>query len=178
MVVGDSITAFAPLPPTVCGIPLLKAGIGGNRVSHALALAEELNGLNPTAMVIAIGINDAQIRFWKNPDRIEQFERNYVTLIKSFHSKISLAGITAIELGKKYSDRYDLPAAEKLNVLIKHTAESINLPFIDISELGPTSTTTVDGVHLTEQANAVWRDRIVAALEAQLGCMQRTPAAQ
>ena len=42
VIIGDSLTENARLPASVCGIPLINAGIGGSRASNFIPFAEEM----------------------------------------------------------------------------------------------------------------------------------------
>jgi hypothetical protein len=54
VIIGDSLTQNARLPASVCGIPLINAGIGGSRASTFIPFAEEMTArqLSPALIVI------------------------------------------------------------------------------------------------------------------------------
>ena len=58
---GDSITAFAPLPDRVCGHPVIKAGFGGASTNDFLVLSRAVLGdKKPSLAVVALGANDVR----------------------------------------------------------------------------------------------------------------------
>jgi hypothetical protein len=60
--IGDSITESAFLPATICGYPVVNAGLGGASVRSYLPFANStLSTLKAPLIVVAIGTNDSQI---------------------------------------------------------------------------------------------------------------------
>ena len=61
VVMGDSITAFAPLPDRVCGRPVIKAGVGGAGTNDFIGLSRVLLAMKrPSMIVVALGANDVR----------------------------------------------------------------------------------------------------------------------
>jgi len=70
VVLGDSITAFAPFPDRICGFPLVSAGWGGAGTDDALVLSRGvLAGTNPRMVIVAFGVNDVRA-----PNLIEDYQ--------------------------------------------------------------------------------------------------------
>ena len=61
VILGDSLTQNARLPTSVCGMPLINAGVSGSRASTFIPFAEEMTALqlSPALVVVALGLNDA-----------------------------------------------------------------------------------------------------------------------
>jgi hypothetical protein len=59
VVLGDSIVEMARLPDTLCGRPVVNAGIGGATSADFIYLAPRLlKGVKPAFLVVALGAND------------------------------------------------------------------------------------------------------------------------
>src|SRR5258708_12588743 len=56
VIIGDSLTQNARLPASVCGIPLINAGIGGRRASPPLPLSHKIYPppLSPHPLIISL----------------------------------------------------------------------------------------------------------------------------
>jgi hypothetical protein len=60
IVFGDSIVEAALLPSSICGTPIVNAGVGGAGIGYFLRYSKELLGASaPKLIVLAVGINDA-----------------------------------------------------------------------------------------------------------------------
>ncbi len=104
VIIGDSLTQNARLPASVCGIPLINAGIGGSRASTFIPFAEEMTArqFSPALIVIALGINDAVLAYRTD------FRATYGLLIDSFpKSPIALATLAPVDT--------NFPVAKMLN---------------------------------------------------------------
>jgi len=61
VVLGDGIVLGAPLPNTVCGNPVVNAGVGDAGIQYFERYAMELLGSSaPKLIVLAVGLNDAR----------------------------------------------------------------------------------------------------------------------
>lgn len=165
--VGDSITEAALLPATICGKPVINAGIGGATPSSYAAIIKKyglLDNLKASLIIVALGTNNAQ-----KIAPLSEFDLNYRSLLSalSHHSaKIILAGIPPIE-AKALSAYFDLSRVGKITQMIEAAAVEKNYPLISMPELMPTT----DGVHLTATAYEQWNNRIIPAAKRELGCM-------
>src|SRR6266566_778552 len=95
VILGDSLTQDARLPASVCGMPLINAGIGGSRASTFIPFAEEMTARQfaPTLVVVALGINDAISAYRSD------FRSAYNLLIDSLpKSQIALATLAPVNL--------------------------------------------------------------------------------
>jgi hypothetical protein len=61
VVIGDSLVESATFSSTLCGLPVVNAGLAGSRASDVLRLLDEMSriGISPALIVISVGINNA-----------------------------------------------------------------------------------------------------------------------
>lgn len=60
IVIGDSLVESALLPPSLCGRPIINAGVGGATIGFFARYASIIaDDANPSLVVLAVGINDA-----------------------------------------------------------------------------------------------------------------------
>ncbi len=152
LMIGDSITERSKLPGEVCGIPLVKIGIGGSRASAFIPMAEDMNAksISPLLIVIALGINDA------NPVYRSDFRASYNLLLDTLPKvPLILATITTVD----HSDWL----TSMVDKIIRSTANGRSLDIIDLSQLRDFETT--DGIHLTERAYVSWNEAIISGIK-------------
>jgi len=154
LMIGDSITERSKLAADVCGVRLIKVGIGGSRASSFIPFAEEMNAKNlvPSLIVIALGLNDA------NHIYRSDFRTSYNLLIDSLPKvPLILATLTPVE-----DERMDRASA--VDTIIRNTAAERGLNLIDLGVLKEFKTT--DGIHLTDRAYTSWSEKIVSGIRA------------
>ncbi len=172
VVSGDSLTESLALS-SLCGMPILNAGIGG---ATTLAVNREvmplLSDRNPFAVVLAVGINDAR-RVMESEQRLEDrvatFKLAYSGLVKNaltVSPRVVLNLIAPVGQGMALGDRYFDPALiARLNTEIKSLAVSRNLSVIKMATLADAdgyalNGVTTDGVHLTRDGYTLWRHEL------------------
>lgn len=160
---GDSITEAALLPSEVCGHRIINAGIGGV-TTYQYAMAIRRMDFKAIAFVLAIGTNDAE------PANIGEFPDRYRFLSKAIAARSSVilyAGIPPIETGP-IAEQFDPKSSDEINQAIRDYA---GRQFIDMRmALTKIEQKTIDGVHLSAPAQAVWLDTILTRLKVALGC--------
>jgi lysophospholipase L1-like esterase len=156
-IIGDSITEFAYLP-SLCGTPVLNAGIAGANVSDAKELMTMLSPvLQARTIVLAVGVNDAGT--WASQrGAIEEEYEQLVRLAQSSGAEVFVATV-----GPVASAAYDLSLIARINAQIKSVAARTGVMLIDLNAQLHADETT-DGVHLNEVGNRRWRDLIEAAV--------------
>lgn len=149
IVMGDSIVETAFLPASICGHPVINAGIGGATVGFLVRYAEAIvNNSNPPLIVISVGLNDAGA----TP---EAFRAAYQAILRSLPSpRIAMAISPARGLN-----------VERLNNVIREITENaaIELP-------GLYEGMTIDGIHLDKGGYAIWNNALLKAVETKLSC--------
>ena len=163
IVFGDSIVQAAPLPPSICGTPIVNAGIGGAGIDYFVRYSKELLGASaPKLIVLAVGINDA------HEETLRSFRSRYQSAVTALSQRapLVLATIAPVESGT-FTQKIDLMALPFLNETIKDMGETI----IDLNEqmIGSSHFTT-DGVHLNAEGYALWTRAITEGIEKGLVC--------
>lgn len=146
--VGDSITEAALLPPTLCGLPVVNAGIGRETAASYARLVRGLFG-HAFLVVVAIGTNDV---LGYNSD----FETSYVHLLDALPTRRPV--LVALPPLEPVSSEL-----ERDNAIIAKIAKDRGLDFVspDFSE----SPNIADGVHLSAKGYEMWLPPIVRAIE-------------
>lgn len=156
---GDSIVQRAPLPSSICGHPVVNAGIEATSSKTYLPIARRLSWRG-TLIVVAIGLNDAKIPV------NEDFPNSYRELVDHLApAPLMFAGITP-----QGSPSYDSEAAERENMTIEAEARARNAPFIDFQSAMQGNGLTLDGVHLSPEGYRLWGGALIPAVKAVLGC--------
>src|ERR1700737_3786659 len=132
VIIGDSLTQNARLPASVCGIPLINAGIGGSRASSFIPFAEEMTArqLSPTLIVIALGINDAVLAYRTD------FRATYGLLIDSLpKSPIALTTLAPVDTNFPVAKMLNLSTIKSIDAAIIEIAASRSAPIIAFSAI-------------------------------------------
>ena len=171
LVVGDSITEKSELPEQICGMHVVNAGIGGARVANFIPLAEEMfsHKTFPAATVVALGLNDANIKYWTS-SKERQFVAQYLMLLDLLPAGTLLTTLTAPDFSQTYARNHYSPAAwSAINAAIRSVATDLKTTLIDVSPPNVDAGTT-DGIHLNAASNGLWREKIVTAIQGKIGC--------
>jgi lysophospholipase L1-like esterase len=168
--VGDSITESAMLPSSLCGHPVVNAGLGGASTRSYLHFAQSvLPTLSAPLIVVALGTNDSQTAARKAAD----FVGSYIALLdflKPRAGSIVLVGVPPLEMaGTLASGYFDQAAADENDRTIRKIAAANSLPFADVRTMTGENL-TVDGVHLTPDGYAKWRAAVLSAASKALNC--------
>ncbi|MET4307898.1 hypothetical protein [Bradyrhizobium sp. RT4b] len=76
IVFGDSLVEMAELPKSLCGKPVVNAGIGGSQTSDFMRLVPKLlEHSKPSAVVIALGANDPSENAKQASDLVRQLRK-------------------------------------------------------------------------------------------------------
>ena len=162
IVFGDSIVEAAPLPSSICGTPIVNAGVGGAGIDYFVRYSKELLGASaPKLIVLAVGINDA------HEETLLSFRSRYHSAVAALSQRapLVLATIAPIEPGT-FTQMIVPEALPRLNETIKDTGETI----IDLNKQMIGSHLTTDGVHLNDQGYALWTRAIIEGIRKGLGC--------
>jgi hypothetical protein len=164
ILMGDSIIEMM-LPPFDCGHSLINAGIGSSRLRDAEKIFDEVLAAQPSTVVMAFGVNDAQKT---EPRDVVAWERLYDSYIQRAKQKgvaVVLSKVHPLESDRTLVRNYFVEefvttqnnAIERLAA--KHTLTVIQPP-------GDATGVTTDGVHL----NAVGYRRFVKKLVDAVSC--------
>ncbi len=165
-IVGDSITAAAPLP-SVCGKPVVKAAFDGARVAELVAhVVPRLAATPPSAVLLAAGVNDTWRRIpMSREQRLTEFRTSYRTLIVRARALTPHVGIVLIppvaREGALGATFFDTTLIEQFNGIIIELAAQSGLPTFTLAAMAGAdgftpAELTRDGVHPTDAGYAVW----------------------
>lgn len=159
LVIGDSNTKFAKWPASVCGVPLIKAGIGGAKAA-SYPLSRVLSGRKPRVVAIALGTNDAIL------GKPASFANDYESLM----GRVALSADAVLLAEPPPGERDDVIngriSAVVAAVRSKATKHGLNL----VSPRLPATGATRDGVHLTKKSQKLFVYAVTAGIERALGC--------
>jgi lysophospholipase L1-like esterase len=157
VILGDSITEASSLPRTLCGHPVINAGLNGASTASTLGtwLIDALDGRRAAVILVALGTNDALMG-----RRAQDFEADYTALLAQLakvSDHLAVLGIPAIEVRRNVTP--DLQAKtnaqiDAFNALLPAVAAKGGATFAALPAM-PTSH-TIDGVHLDAAGYEVW----------------------
>jgi lysophospholipase L1-like esterase len=175
-VIGDSITAFAPVQQ-LNGKTVLHIAYGGAQVVDAVqVLLPLLTGKPPAVLIIAIGVNDAKRRIKKSRTHLlADVATDYRALLlkaKTLTPKIAVVLSPPVARGRHAGDAmFDPSLIVAINEIIRAAAVEADIPVFALSDLADADGaarvgTTVDGVHLSAAGYEIWGDVIARAWQA------------
>jgi lysophospholipase L1-like esterase len=165
VVLGDSITQRAPFPDHVCGLTLVNAGISGSRTSQIISFVEEMDVINaaPAAVVIALGVNDAQSRYRTSA----YFRRTYEALIDRLPlRRIVLATLAPIDFSGSDGKNISPMFAKVIDDAVRASASDKGLPLIDLGSLQEYA--TIDGLHPALNSYTSWIATVLGGIRSIL----------
>ncbi|MET4328325.1 lysophospholipase L1-like esterase [Bradyrhizobium sp. i1.15.2] len=171
VVIGDSITEAALLPTRLCGHPLINAGIGGLTAGNYADLAPGLLAERKiAALVIALGINDANRTTGSTDEFVRQYRR-LLAIAGQASAHLIIAGVPPIDADGALAPYFDIPRSEEIDAKLAKIAADAGLPFVSLRGLKMREPgTRVDGVHLTAKGYEAWQRAVIGAVQATLDC--------
>ena len=174
LIVGDSIVEAMDMP-SLAGLPVINAGIGGGGVLDVEELIAIIPAERPVkGLVIAIGVNDTP--HGETPP--DYFDKCSASLKRTLSKAKLLAGnqvavstIIPVEKGKPMGDQnFDPEKINEINRRIRDIAKETNTHLIehDASFANLTSAGTeytTDGVHLNDAGYQVMKDSLRKAAD-------------
>jgi lysophospholipase L1-like esterase len=153
MLVGDSITEGARVPPVLCDAEVVNAGIGGEGVSTNFPdiLIEALAGRKAKLIVVALGTNDV----WRGATNFKGDYQRLLARLRPFTERVLLVGIPPISPGALNNTTSKVT---EFNEIIHAIAAAEGLAVIDLDELSRVP--TLDGIHLTRDGYLIWQRRL------------------
>jgi hypothetical protein len=141
VVLGDSIVEMARLPETLCGKPVLNAGIGGSTSADFLYLTPKLlMGVKPAFVVVALGANDG------NAQAAQKDFGTLLTLLKGITPHVLAIPTTSVD------------------EVYRTEANSAGVPFLEISM---PKEMMIDGVHFNAMGYRRWTKALADSVAAQ-----------
>ena len=146
VVLGDSITESGRLPESLCGYPVVNAGVAGATAADFSYVAPILlEAKRPVLLVVALGANDASNA---------QFASNYAALFAQLKNSGPLIAVAAT-------------ATRSINDKVEAAAHAASIPFFEIEI---PSTELIDGIHFNEAAYRRWVPALSRAITTALRC--------
>jgi lysophospholipase L1-like esterase len=166
VVLGDSIVEASTLPRSLCGHPIVNAGIGGTTTTSGLGkmLVEALGGKRAAAVVISLGTNDAAM-----PASVEQYRSNYRALLTELAALAPRSAIAAIpppEAGLEEAKKVSIAVIDSYNAVLPELAKEARAAFIPLPDMPKQH--TIDGIHLNAAGYEVWDKAILDGIESAL----------
>ena len=158
IVLGDSLTEASTLPRSLCDHAVVNAGLDGASVSESdlgAWLKEVLNGRRASAILVALGTNDAL-----QGRTQETFETSYATLLSQLAGAtdhLAVLAIPSIEVRGPMTATYQAATMARIdafNAALPAVAAKGNAAFVALPPMGTPH--TIDGVHLDAAGYAVW----------------------
>jgi lysophospholipase L1-like esterase len=165
VVLGDSIVEASTLPRSLCGHPIVNAGIGGASTASNLGsiLTESLGGRRAALIVVSLGTNDAAI-----PNSVERYRSNYRALLAELSAltpRIAVAGIPSPEGGSEEAKKRTL-AIDSYHGILPGLAKEAGAAFIALPPMPENH--TLDGIHLNAAGYEIWDGAILRGIESAI----------
>jgi hypothetical protein len=161
VVLGDSIVEASTLPRSLCGHPVVNAGIGRASTASNLGsmLTESLGGKRAALIVVSLGTNDAVI-----PNSVERYRSNYRALLAELAALTPRTAVMAIpppEGGSEEARKLRL-TIDSYNGMLPGLAEEAGAVFIALPAMPERH--TLDGIHLNAAGYEIWDRAILSAI--------------
>jgi lysophospholipase L1-like esterase len=162
VVLGDSIVEASTLPRTLCGHPIVNAGLNGASTASDLGiwLARALDDKPAAAIVVSLGTNDALTARSR-----QQFEASYGALLAQLSKQTSHIAVLAIPTidvqGWVTAERQAeaMGRVNDFNSILPGLAEKAGAAFIALPPMATPH--TIDGVHLNASGYSGWDEAIL-----------------
>ena len=162
VVLGDSIVEASTLPRSMCGHPIVNAGVGGASTESNLGslLTQSLGGKRAALVVVALGTNDAAI-----PNSVAQYRSNYRTLLGTIAALTPRTAILAIPPleGPGEAKKAGAALIDSYNAILPGLAKEVGALFVSLPAMPERH--TLDGIHLNMAGYEVWDRAILQGME-------------
>jgi hypothetical protein len=162
VVLGDSIVEASTLPRSLCGHPIVNAGIGRASTASNLGsmLTESLGVKRAALIVVSLGTNDAVV-----PDSVERYRSSYralLTELAALTPRTAVMAISSPEGGSEEARKLRL-AIDSYNGILPGLAEEAGAAFIPLPAMPENH--TLDGIHLNAAGYEIWDSAILRGVE-------------
>jgi GDSL-like Lipase/Acylhydrolase family len=166
VILGDSIVEMSTLPRSLCGHPIVNAGIGGASTESNLgsSLTESLGNRRAALIVVSLGTNDAAL-----PNSVERYRSNYRALLTELAALTPRTAVMAIpppEAGLEEAKKLSLATIDNYNAILPALAEEARATFIPLPAMPERH--TFDGIHLNAAGYEIWDAAILRGIESAL----------
>jgi GDSL-like Lipase/Acylhydrolase family len=163
VILGDSIVEMSTLPRSLCGHPIVNAGIGGASTESNLGsiLAESLGNKRAALIVVSLGTNDAWI-----PNGVERYRSNYRALLTELAALTPRTAVMAIPPPDAGLEETKKASLDSYNAVLPRLAEEARATFIALPAMPEPH--TFDGIHLNAAGYEIWDGAILRGIESAL----------
>ena len=162
ILVGDSITEASTLPRTLCGHPIVNAGLNGASTASDLGtwLIEALDGRHAASIVVSLGTNDAL-----TARSTQAFEASYLELLTQLAKvtdHLAVLAIPAIDVQGRVTAEMQAEAMGRIdafNAALPALAGKGGATFIALPSM--LKSHTIDGVHLNAVGYSAWDEAVL-----------------
>jgi lysophospholipase L1-like esterase len=166
VVLGDSIVEASTLPRSLCGHPIVNAGIGGASTASNLGsiLTESLGNRRAALIVVSLGSNDAAV-----PNSVERYRSNYRALLTELAALAPRTAVVAVpppEVGLEEAKKVSLATIDSYNAMLPKLAEEARAIFIPLPAMPERH--TLDGIHLNAAGYEIWDKAILHGIDSAL----------
>lgn len=167
ILVGDSITEASTLPRTLCGHPIVNAGLNGASTASDLGtwLIEVLDERRAALIVVSLGTNDALMS-----RSTQAFETSYAALLAQLAKvtdRLAVLAIPGIDVLQHVTEKMQAEAMGRIdgfNAVLPALAANGGASFIALPSMRTPH--TIDGVHLNAAGYSAWDDAILKGVSA------------
>ena len=160
LVLGDSIIELQNFT-SLCGLPVINAGISGLTTDRLAGLAPQLvAAARPRLVVVAIGANDT--RRDAAVVSADQWRAAYRKLLAAAGRRpVIVVGVQPIEKDKPGAAPFDGPAMAARSAALVRIARAAGAAYVP--PLASVQGLTVDGIHLNAEGDRQWQTSVEAA---------------
>jgi hypothetical protein len=166
IVIGDSIVEASTLPRSICGHPVVNAGLNGASTASDLGgwLGTALGGSRAASIIVSLGINDA---LTPAPQGNEKFAERYAALLGLLAK--STSRLAVIEIGPvEAQGRMTAALRDEVtrtvagyNSALRDLARHHGAAFVALPAMSAPH--TIDGVHLNAGGYQAWEKAVLEA---------------
>jgi lysophospholipase L1-like esterase len=159
IVLGDSIVEASTLPTSICGHPIINAGLNGASTASDLGgwLARALNNKRAAAIIVSLGVNDALV---PAPTGKQVFEDRFAALtgeLSKLTTRLVVLSIAPVEARERMTAEMQkevMATVDNFNSVLPGVAKRTSATFLALPEMP--SPHTIDGVHLNSDGYRIW----------------------
>jgi hypothetical protein len=166
IVIGDSIVEASTLPRSICGHPVVNAGLNGASTASDLGswLGPALGDGRAAAIVVSLGVNDA---LTPAPQSKQKFAERYgalLGLLSKSTSRLAVLEIAPVEARARMTAELRNEVTRTVtvyNLVLRDVAGQHGAAFVALSAMPEPH--TIDGVHLNADGYVVWDKAVMEA---------------
>ena len=163
VVLGDSIVEASTLPRSLCGHPIVNAGLSRASTASDLGtwLIDALDGKQVASIVVSLGTNDALVTELSK----QQFQANYDALLAQLSIKtphLVVLAIPPVDAQDQITFETQTKVMRRINdynSILPGLAEKNGATFIALPPLPKPH--TIEGVHLNAAGNLAWEKAVL-----------------